>query len=219
MKKINSSVLFGLLIAILLSSCNTSLNIIKRKYRPGYSVNISSDKHQKQAIEKVETFAEPKLDSLVEKNNYDGLIASTSNTESVICDYKSPSFIIPCDTPPKNKMDDPNWSLYKEKKPNPQGNSKWKKIEPFNLAAFFILLAGVIISALIPTIGGWLFLLVLLTVIILSIISLVRIKKNPNKYSKFSKVFDWVFVSIGLLLATFILIALLVIGAAAGGLI
>lgn len=221
MKKINSLVLFIFLIAILVSSCNTSLNIIKRKYRPGYSVNISIDKHQKQAINNEERFVEPQLDSLVENNNYDGLVVSTSNTESIICDYKSPSFIIVCDTPPKNKMDDPNWSLYKEKKPNPNpnGSSKWKPIEPFNLAAFLTLLVGVIVSALIPTIAGGLFFLILLIVIILSIISLARIKKNPNKYSKFSKVFDWVFVSIGLLLATFLLLALLIIGASAGGLI
>lgn len=219
MEKTNRLISLFFLVLILLSSCNSSLNVLKRKYRPGYSIDFSNNYNKKQDLTKKETSDKPQLDCVIEENDSITLLASSSNSESIILNYKSPTFVIPCDTPPKNKMDDPNWSLYKKKEPNPKGNSKWKQIEPYNLAAFFTLLGGVVISALIPTIAGWFFFIILLIVIILSIISLVRIKKNPDRYSKFSKVFDWVFVSIGLLLATFLLLALIIIGASAGGLI
>jgi hypothetical protein len=204
-------ILFG---AIIFSSCNVSMNLLNRKYRPGYSVNVSKRTNPilNQSKFNDETTIESPIDSAVVKNN-DYVIVASSGTELFINDHQPPINPIACDTPPKKNMEDPNWSLYKPKEPDPGGHSKWKPIEPFNLASYFILLIGVIVASLIQTIGAWFVFLILLMLIAFSIISLIKIKKNPKKYSIFSIVFDWVFVSIGILMALFGLVLLFLFAA------
>ncbi len=210
--KITNSLLalFILVGYIMFSSCNSSLNILNRKYRPGYTINFSSKVDDKSDLLKKEEKIQVEAESLTEQNNEENnIVASSNSSELFINRYKSVDYIIPCDTPPRKSIEEP-WSLYKPKETLEEGNSKWKPIEPFNLASFFIILLGLIGGALISP-GVWLFFLLYSVIFIFSIISLIRIKNHPKKYSKFSKVFDWIFVSLGIALISIFLIVLVII--------
>ena len=208
-------ILFLLFFLILFSSCNNSLSILQRKYRSGYSVNYSGKVNRSnQRAEEEEVSGTFKTDTLTAQNEEDNLLASSDNSKLYLKGYKSPDFVIACDTPPKKSVEEP-WSLYKPKEATPHRNSKWKQIEPFNLVTFFVLLLGVIVANILNPAGILFFFLILLLIFILSLISLIRIKKHPKQYSKLSIVFDWIFVTIGAGIITGFLIVLLLMLAGA----
>lgn len=193
--------LAGIGLCLILFSCNNSFNVLNRKYQPGYTVNFSNKiKQQSNKIKVQEQIpVESLTDGIVVKNGYveDNSVASLNNSELFINNYKVPDYIMPCDTPPQKSIDEP-WSLYKPKETSEEGYSKWKPLEPFNLASFVFILLGIITGAVLTsTVGVWVFFLLFLPIFVFSFISLIRIKKHPKKYSQISKVFDWIFVSIG----------------------
>lgn len=214
--KKNNTVLLILVGLILFSSCNSSLSVLNRKYRKGYTVNLYKriDNEAIQLNVREQFSDSSSSSSLIKKNNDDNSIASINNSELSIINYQTLSFVMPCDTPPKKNSEEP-WSLYKPKEPLTHGSSKWKQIEPFNLASIFVLLLGVVIASILNPTGILFFLFFFTIIFVFSLISLVRIKKHPKQYSVFSKVFDWILVSIGSLWITILLIILLLFLASA----
>lgn len=203
--------LAGISLCLVLFSCNNSFTVLDRKYQPGYTFNFSNKiKEQSNQLKEQEQIAvESMTEGLVVKNDYieGNSVASLNNSELFIKKYKVQDYIMPCDTPPQKNIDEP-WSLYKPKETNEEGVHGGKPIEPYSIASFCVIGLFVIIGALVGQVGVWLFFLLFSVLFTLSLISLIRIKKHPNKYSKISKVWNWIFVSLGLLLMLILLIIL-----------
>ena len=103
-------------------------------------------------------------------------------------------------------MDDPNFSLYKEKKPKEFGAYKGRILEPYGLLAIIFLALGFFITSILEYLSIWIFLFVFFSVFIMSIISLVKMKKHPGKYMRVFRVTDWIFLAF-YILGLFILLA------------
>jgi len=206
MRKINYSTLSLSLLIILFSSCNVSLNILNRKYRPGYSVFSSITKnHRSNILKEQEILIDSCADSglVIMENN---VVATSDNSELFIDKSEFPEIATPCDTPPKKNTDDPNWSLYKEKNASEVGAYKGRILEPYGTLAIFFLLLGFFITNLLAYLNVWIFLFVFFSVFIMSVISLVKMKKAPDKYMRIFKVTDWIFLAC-YILGLFILLA------------
>lgn len=214
MRNVNSNAIFFILfILMVLSSCNTSLNILDRKHRPGYTIEFFNKTNKKTSrfTEQKQIQICAQSDSIFVQNNYDNVVASSSNGELFISHYSVPCFVMPCDTPPKKDIAEP-WSLYREKEVNDEGKPHGKLMEPFNLMSFAVILLGVILASLLTSAGTAIFLSVMLSILILSLISIIRIRKHPKKYSSFSKVFSWIFFLITAIPAFIALILLFAFG-------
>jgi hypothetical protein len=208
MKKKNTSIyLFVLFLLITFSSCNVSLNVLNRKYRSGYSIHVSKKISPKLNQSKINDgqSIKSKQDSVIVENNSDDLNVSASNSELFINDCKAPINIIACDTPPKKNEDDPNWSLYNEKKSSSMSKYKGRILEPYGLLAIIFLALGFFISSLLEYLSVWVFLFVFFSVFIMSIISLVKMKKLPDKYMRIFKLTDWIFLAFYILGLFFLL--------------
>lgn len=184
--------LAGLSICLILFSCNNSFTILDRKYRPGHSFTFSSNKSQVKTNRNFEEYRNDiKTDSITDAKEDEGFSCS-NNKEPLIINYKPKPIIFVCDTPPKKNVKEPE-SLYKQKDPKElkENPSKGKQLEPFNLASLCIL----ILLGFISVYGIWLLIFPLI-IFAFNIISLVRIKRNPGKYKKFSKILAIVLLSI-----------------------
>jgi len=187
---------FFILVLFAFSSCNVSFDVLKRKYRPGYSLLFSKNNIKSNPLKLQEEIVEtPEADSLQSSIVDDDLVASTAGPEIKIHLRESSVFLIPCDTPPKKTVDE-NWSLYKEKKPSGKGAYKGRSLEPYNIIAIAFLLFGFFVSGIAAYISFLFFLWIFFSVFSMCIVSLTRIKKYPNKYMRICKVLDWLLLAI-----------------------
>jgi len=206
MKRIS---LFLLVCILVITGCNISM--MQRKYRPGIGfarhtmpqnprgVKITEDRHEGNKLSSADPH--PETEHL-----------SRPELQELKTGEMQEQVLIVCDTPPKKDVSEP-WSLYKEKQPKGMSDKGWKPIEPVNLAAFLVILATIILGIFFPYVA--LLFIGFGIVLILSIISLCRIKKHPHSYSNFSRAFDLVFIWLGIALASILLIVLIIIAAPA----
>ena len=199
---------FILLGAFTFSSCNVSMNVLNRKYRPGFSVTFSKKLNSELNKSKIndEATNDIQKDSTVVENDDGSIVASANSSDLFVNDYIEPVFIMPCDTPPKKIMEDPNFLLYNEKKATGMSKYRGRILEPYGLLADIFLALGFFTTALLEYLSVPLFLFVFFSVFVMSIISLIKMRKMPDKYMRIFKLTDWIFLAF-YIIGLFILLA------------
>ncbi len=87
----SSSSLFLVLTAVVFSSCTHSLNIMNRKYRPGYSIQYSTNTSHssKKTTQAEQPQPEPRQDSVALKTMNDDVIVSSDNSQLFLKEYNA----------------------------------------------------------------------------------------------------------------------------------
>lgn len=209
-----SKILTTSAIPLLCYSCNTSLSLLDRRYRPGYTIEFT-----KNCAPELKNQSSETLVPIQPIRSYEDLEVCSKETTNPVIHPKPLAEINTISEPIENKTIQPMQVISKKKvseqslitkeklKRVNEGEPSGKPMEPFSLVACVLLglgiLAGVIFYSA-PLLAILLGLVTLGLIFIFSMISLRRIDKHPDKYSKVSKILDQVFIITSTLVFVFL---------------
>lgn len=195
---------------LLLYSCNNSLSVLNRKYRPGYTIEFSKTPTPQRTVQLPECISET-----VPVYNDEALIACVDQPDQpdqpqqhrkipVVFKSVEPN-LIQCQpiTTKKTEKKIKRLLFSKRKKQlKPDESTTGKPLEPFNLVACFLIGAGILAGVLLHATGllaVLLFLGTLALVLLFSLISARRMEKYPERYSKVSRILNYIFAICGII--------------------
>lgn len=196
-------------ILLLLYSCNTSLSVLSRRYRPGYTVEFSKDCSPGPKRQLPETILpiEPspcieELTACIDEKDQSPVHSECIQKIPIVVDPIQNNTIQAQPVIPENKSSKSFFFVKKKRAKQSEERGSEKPLEPFNLIACFLIGAGILAGVLLQATGLPALLLFLLTlglVFIFSLISMRRMEKYPERYSKVSKILNYIFALCGII--------------------
>lgn len=213
--------LFVIVACYVLSSCNNSFTALNRKYRPGFAFLSTTSTGKKE--NELPSSKVPETTTPTRENKEDALSCSITKDPVLL---KNKFYPVPVnmayDTPPVKKEEEDFYNpkdaeaqkeqqkeVKKEEPKKATEHTGPKKLEPYGFAALIGTLAMLLIG-----VSGPLVIFIPLGMLALTIISLVRMKRNKGKYCVFSKIIAYILLSFYSLFVLGLLIAFIIILAA-----